>query len=332
MRFVLDHELFGRNGTDLALLGLFDICRRRLHRITVDQQHRPAMDQWLSGVNAQVARDCRELVVTSEKEEALRRSAFRARVGNVTDLVRSPPWLSIADAAALAEGPFRLFVEGPHVDRAFLQSMMTPAEKDHFADRVRRGLVDTRHCGGIDQIGSAVSSVASAPGASWQCFAMFDSDGLSPTSKSASAAAASSACEMSNVKHHCLERRMIENYLPIPALKAWASTAKRKQERKEKLDRVHAFEQLKPVQRHHFNLKKGFDGDRKRLQYDATAKRDASALYADLSASLSEILAHGFGNTIAGLFEGQVTEHQLRSDGCWQLMRPIIHELMSMVQ
>jgi len=80
--------------------------------------------------------------------------------------------------------------------------------------------------------------------------------------------------------------------------------------------------ELNNDQRHHYNFKQGFAGDEDR------PAPGAGELYNNLSAQAVAALERGFGPNIGDLFDGEtVTEQDLRRDGGWSEMNPVITEL-----
>lgn len=90
---------------------------------------------------------------------------------------------------------------------------------------------------------------------------MFDSDAREPGSPSPQASEICSLCSEIDLPHHMLRRRAIENYLPLEALEWWAERCLG-HPRQMRVGQVAAFAAMPPRLRHHYNLKKGFDGDR----------------------------------------------------------------------
>ncbi|NJL27903.1 MAG: hypothetical protein HC897_08385 [Thermoanaerobaculia bacterium] len=127
-------------------------------------------------------------------------------------------------------------------------------------------------------------------------FAVFDSDALAPGYPSKPSEDLRKSCTAALVPHHRLFRRNAESYLPVPALEAWAKKLPVAQ-REKQLRKVRAFAKLRADQRHHFNLKAGFDGDRVRLD-----REKGSLLFAHLHQPAYELLRAGFGREIANIF------------------------------
>ncbi|MFC7693838.1 hypothetical protein ACFQY5_34220 [Paeniroseomonas aquatica] len=103
---------------------------------------------------------------------------------------------------------------------------------------------------------------------------MFDSDALRPNVPSDQSERLKSKCLETGLPFHQLQRRSIESYLPLPALSGWAYN-----ERKYRAVRhpiFQAYSAMSKVQKHHYNLKNGFEADAKRQG------SNAGDLYEDL--------------------------------------------------
>ena len=119
-----------------------------------------------------------------------------------------------------------------------------------------------------------------------------------------------------------LRRREIENYLPQNVLRAWVHSRPGKRKRGKRRKRIfEAFLLLSPRQRHHFDMKLGFAA----LAHDAPAY---GALYADLQDAQVEALTRGFGTKIGELFDEEPAERDLRRDGGWDEMNPVVQSLI----
>jgi hypothetical protein len=126
-------------------------------------------------------------------------------------------------------------------------------------------------------------------------------------------------CLERRVPYHRLQRRAIENYLPVRALEAWAYLGTEKV-RTPRRRAVAAFASMSEAHRHHYNMKGGFERDR----------RDPSAGIPELYGELADHkdLQSGFANDIAVLFQERdfpIREEWLAKDGHQQ-------ETLDMVQ
>lgn len=137
-------------------------------------------------------------------------------------------------------------------------------------------------------------------------WALFDSDAREPGKPSPSSEELSQSCISRGLSHHRLSRRAIENYLPVKALEAWAYNSP-KNSRDGRRRSVKAFASMKPEQRHHYHMKKGFQADRKSGIPDLF---DPHSNHSDLQ--------RGFGEEVTSLFhqrEFPLREEWLLKDG-----------------
>jgi hypothetical protein len=124
---------------------------------------------------------------------------------------------------------------------------------------------------------------------------LFDSDAREPGKPSEQSEKLRSACDRAKVTHHQLRRRMIESYLPSQVLHLWAEQS-RGRERVERRKKAAAFAQMEPPQRHHYNMKGGFNTD----ENEEAPNRGISPLFDDWLAN--KYLREGFGRGITVLF------------------------------
>ncbi|MGE7199475.1 hypothetical protein [Brevundimonas naejangsanensis] len=179
--------------------------------------------------------------------------------------------------------------------------------------------------GGIGDLRKKVEDQVSAhPYRSVRYWALFDSDAPAPGIRSTEATLAANACVKSGIKHHVLDRRAIENYLPKGALYDWVSETPRKAaERRKKAD---AFYRLSPDQRAHFHVKSGFT--------KPPCEHERS-LFKEVSELDRATLASGVGKKVAELY-GTMDPRRLRSfvekEGSDKELRPAIAELIEMLR
>jgi hypothetical protein len=91
---------------------------------------------------------------------------------------------------------------------------------------------------------------------------LFDSDAREPGKPSEDSKVICGICRRERITCHQLVRREIENYLPQPALASWIKKSpKNRQARLQ--GTLDAFEEMSLFQRHHYNMRRGFEQDRK---------------------------------------------------------------------
>jgi hypothetical protein len=225
----------------------------------------------------------------------------------------NPRRLPLHQAIPILRRPLGLLVENKRNDGAFLRAVTPKPWRDHLLRALARGSVEIIHGGGADM---RPLLDASAQEQCLRLWALFDSDAREPGRPSTASEALRKACLQKGVAHHQLRRRAIENYLPVKALEAWIDTGPRDR-REDRRRRVAAFAAMDPEFRHHFNMKGGFERDR---------REGIPGFF--LPHADHRDLQSGFGREIAELFyEGrfQIAEEWLAKDGQYP-------ETLSMVQ
>jgi hypothetical protein len=283
---------------------LFSLSRfawEEKHRLFIVEDGSGAYQAWLDAY-PEVTREEWELVTDlSIRSEALEPSTLSILLSETEEadwgsIVAKVP---ISDGLNLLRAQFEVFVENARNDRAFLMSMATPEQRSKLAEHEAKDGVRFNGAGGIGEMKVLLETEryrrASARYLTWVAH---DSDALQPGAPSDQAQAVGNVCEALGLKHYMLERRAIENYLPLPSLEAWARSKPLK-----RLKLFRAYSRLSDQQRWHFNLKGGFHDDSPRAH-------EAGSLYDDLSEAAKISLATGFGKRIGELYgeDGAVTD------------------------
>lgn len=243
-----------------------------------------------------------------EEESLGSPSAIYLRIGEVAqaDWSSTPPRLPIETALRFLRKPLRLLVENRQNDGAFLRRVVPEPWRRKLLRSLDNGWVEIGHGGGSDMRSQILASTQDEALRLW---ALFDSDAREPGRPSPASEELRGVCLEKQVPHHRLQRRAIENYLPVRALEAWAYLGKgnvRAQRRRA----VAAFASMPEAHRHHYNMKGGFERDR----------RDPSAGIPELYGELADHkdLQSGFANDIAVLFQERdfpIREEWLAKDG-----------------
>jgi hypothetical protein len=280
---------------------------------------------WLAAQSRELRDEIELALELSAQAEALEPSHAAVEVVCTapSDYLATPLRVSLYDAQRFLESPFVILLEDERSDRAFLERMMTVEERRFFERRMQAGFVRVDHGGGVESMTRRITHEAAVSEMRHQRWVLFDSDAMRPRAPSVASDALRRACR--DITHHQLRRRYVESYLPHKALHGWASGQPRREVREERLARFRTFVAMTDDQRHHYNMKRGFEADAKRT--DATA----GDLYASVSQAARQVLAHGFDSDIAELFAGEsVTEADLRRDTAgWSELRPVIAGLLA---
>jgi hypothetical protein len=176
--------------------------------------------------------------------------------------------LPLREALLFLEAPLRVLLENARTDGAFLRAMLPQAHREALLQAEQRRWWECSNGGGCGEVRAWAQTHAPAQRPSHEAqawavsrhVAVLDSDARSPGVVSAQIQGVQQACEAAGVLVHVLERRCSENYLPLPALRRWAESV-HGQARSERLRRVNALGRLPRETRHHYNMKRGFDGD-----------------------------------------------------------------------
>lgn len=237
----------------------------------------------------------------------------------------TPPKLTLHDALRLLDRQFVVLLEDSITDRAFLLCVASREERRHVEHLERREHLRFDQGGGLGSMKRRImqerqQDSKAMPLTTW---VLFDSDALRPGQPSRDSERLRSECAEASVPYHQLQRRSIESYLPLQALRAWAERGGPQSADARRA--VRAFGKLTPDQRAHFNMKAGFEGDARRN--DATP----GDLYDGLPDHIRVPLAHGFGEDIAALFRDRevIRDSDLRADhAAWHELRSALRELI----
>ncbi|MFO0573740.1 MAG: hypothetical protein U1A78_07080 [Polyangia bacterium] len=328
MRVILSSELFIQTSRNLDVLALFQMGLEGRHRVEVEDELASAYTNWLAQRSSYERAECQTAISNSLSMSTLQPSAISVWVtgsGN-SDWKPDEPRLCLQDALDLLRRPTRVLLEDSVTDRAFLSCFLSRQERRFIDEREQHGWLHFEHGGGVPKMRATI--LRSRRQWRWchlNYFVLSDSDALQPGRPSKAVKELNKACGQ-KVKYHQLSRRSIENYLPRQALDWWKDRDSADRSRRTK---VRAFFRMSEPQRHHYNMKEGLAGDRPR----ATAGESAGDLYAAIEQSDRDALAEGFGPNVADLFSSApVTESDLRSDGSWPEMEPVVADLLTFLR
>ncbi|WP_437573407.1 hypothetical protein [Sorangium sp. So ce887] len=338
MIVIVEEAVFASGRTSsLELLALFHACLDDRHALLTDPPFAkgisPTIDDWLASL-PEALKDEAAFVLDEGASAASQRTsaAVRIRVGDVasSDLRSATPTVMLADALRLLHAPLRLLVENRRNDGAFLRKLAPPTWRRKFVEALERRWIELDNGGGLGELTATVNAAAREPREHMRLWVMFDSDARQPGQPSADARAALVACQAIKqpwpVPAHCLERRAIENYLPVQALFVWAELASGPE--KTRLRRcAEAFKQLNPSQRAHYNMKRGLWGELTSERQRSYIKQDSDVideaelppLFRGLPEDPRRHLLHGFGKDVGSLFHDEdsgirVVEDWLRKE------------------
>jgi hypothetical protein len=323
MKVILEASLFTHDTYlgDLVSISRFAVHER--HKIVVENDAGEEYASWLAGLPDSLRADWQQGIDFSVLNDAVIESRFTLRVAAVT----TPDWndtprVSLTTAIDFLSRPFVILLENGINDSHFLLAMCNSEEATFLRDFERRGYISFGNGGGITEIPRILDAyVPVRLGASMQYWVIFDSDARRPGEPSAQATSVIDKCIGLKVGWHALTRRARENYLPKNALRLW--TFSQRNRHHERL--FGAFLSLRDEQRFHYNMKKGFEGDRATVAL-------AGDLYDDVGEPSRKALANGFGTSIGDLFQTSVVLEDVQRDGARNEFEPVIGRLIQLIR
>ena len=261
---ILDHFLSGRH---LWEIGDVDAIKR---------------SPWLAGGD-RVARRNNEILEKCFVASATRPSGdLHAQLLSV-DLTGAPPHrLTPADGVTYLSSPAIVVVENEESDGAFLDALVHALDRAELWQALESRWIELDHAGGYGEIEKRLERYLSRTQGPPRVLVLADSDRLFPGHQTSTLTKIVEVCTRLGVPHVTLEKRAIENYLPVGAL-----------QRSNRRDCYQAFLKLDMVQRAHYGMKKGFPRD------DAgkvVVSAEQAALFQHVPAKVLDDLGGGFGS------------------------------------
>jgi hypothetical protein len=304
------------------------------HLIQTEPVHAEEIDNWLNQQYDKTRQLCQKILDLGLRNETNFSSDFQMATIRVCE-VEKPQWnvgknqtlhiLPLDKAVKFLYQPFTIFVENRRNDRAFLEAVATGWRKERLQQLLKNNIIEFNGGGGIGEVLKWVEEIAEMKEKCQRSFALFDSDALQPNEPSEQSKQVAAVCNQS-ILYHQLKRRAIENYLPYQALSIWMNVGvHQKIHGVSKRKLVEAFKQLSPEQRHHFNMKKGFDGDK---------SQNTGDFYDEIPNSVKRTLKRGFGDDIAELFKEKrfkIPDEWLYKDNLTKELNPILEQILSLV-
>lgn len=311
MRITIDTTLFLDDRHSVGLTNLLCGAVRRPHQLLVGPhgRDRVTFEHWLGRQGAGLHAPLRALLDRSLDPEFTRAPpevALRVSEADderVDDRGRNAT-VSLRRAIELTEMPLRLVLENGVNDAAFLRKAAPPGElRDWLEYAVAQRWIEFINGGG-----SFLHRLLASYGP-WQrlrAWALCDAEAWTPRSISGIdhrqvATFRTEAARAPRVPLEVLERRAIENYIPLSALKRWAHerSGTRREERQR---RAHFTEALTPLDarrpphtrfalRHHYHLERGFGAATDEIPPDYDDFRDDPALASGIGDEIKQIWA-----------------------------------------
>lgn len=325
MRVLLRPEVF-TSAYRLELHVLLWLGSTGRHRVVPEPLDAAQHVAWVEGLDEETRRLWNDMVRDSLEREMFAPAHWEIAVTVAT----RPAWalptplVPVGAAVDLLLMPYRIVLENNIHDRAFLLALCGRDEARALATAEERAWL-VFEMGGGSTVVPRIHEIRRSEALRRMVSALVDSDAMRPRlpgervedveGDQARSVRAAAGDMLTGVHLHVLQRRAIENYLPFVALRRWARGS---DERKGK---VEALKSLSDPQRHHFNMKKGFDGD------VPNAVR-AGALYEGLPASVRDRLKTGFESDVARLFTRAVAVEDV-DDAARAELREFVKDILA---
>jgi hypothetical protein len=337
VRIIIEADVFsGERSTEDhgALLSLFHIGLDGHHTVEIDPEDSSTFARWVDAREGETREMCKRARARGIKQRARKRRRQEIRVAKI----QAPSWndrrLPPMVALGVVRRPLVLLLENARNDRKFL-GVLTRLRRDFDFERlVREGLVDPQTNGGIGENRKWLEEHGHRPELALRYWLMCDSDARRgwerPMDGSipkgiGDAEELAECCREHGVRLHILERRAIENYLPLPAIERWSAAGS------DRAERYRALARLTPEQRHYYNMKRGFAQD---VLNHKQAGREGD-LYGGLDPQVKQTLDRGIGSDIADLFQEKdgfrILERWLVNDGQEDEAREIVDAIMELI-
>ncbi len=188
------------------------------------------------------------------------------------------------EAKRCLDEPLHVFVENAGSDGAFIEAMIHAFGRRELTDAHTEGWWKIEHSGGFGEVEKRVEDVRSRITGIARLFVLTDSDSHYPDHETATVRKIERYCISNDIPFHILEKRTIENYLPVSVLNHVP-----RQHRKT----YQAFLHLTQKQRDYYDMKNGFDETDERGH--TIPPEDQKNLFSNVRRQILDDLAGGFG-------------------------------------
>ena len=197
--------------------------------------------------------------------------------------------LQPAHAKKCLEAPAYVLVENSESDGSFLDAMISCFNRQQLQDAQTEVWWHYEHLGGFGEIEKRLNELLGRTIGPPRIFVVADSDSEYPGYVSPSAATIRKTCEKYNIPFAILNKRKIENYIPLSLLH-YANN----------ITTFRAFKKLTQEQRDYYEMKHGFRlAANGKIEISATQ----SGLYAGIHKHVRRNLCGGFGKNVYELFK-----------------------------
>lgn len=294
MRVILEADLFEQTtpGVTRDLVQLLTMAYHDRHFLELDPLDDPRFERWLSRHDEELQHDIRERIGLDLALSANRAATRVVRIASQGPSRWASPEsrLTLADALKFIRRPLKVYLENGRNDRRFLFAIAGRSMAAELQRLEEDGAFEVVNGGGLPELHQILATLPQKDQVG--SFAIFDSDALLPGRPSQDAKKLQKHCKRWQMTYHCLSRRTAENYLPVAAIEFWAKNEEQKK-------KARALRRLKPDElRYHFNLRKGFNGDRR----NAERPPGLDVFYAEVNEDDLRTLESGFGPNVGEAF------------------------------
>jgi hypothetical protein len=236
MRAILDATIFQQTHLqDLALLECFALARAGRHVILSHSSVNPMIERWIDTQAPSLQEELRAILEMSQLRDA---NLSAARTITLIAGLHSD-WpnarLCLQDAVRLLREPLHILLENARNDLAFLRRLAPPDHRRALEDAIAQGWVVIDQGGGLSEIQQIIDLITQRDALPHHRFlrcrlwVLFDRDShrddrALPSADSQALLDALAPTHLDDPWHidaQRLERRAIENYLPLDSLWRW---------------------------------------------------------------------------------------------------------------
>lgn len=319
----ISNEIFEDARVSDPIIHLLELSKAGRFYLSAEDEASAEFLAWLARQQQETQVGWRIMADWSDLDQAsYRMQSVIVVAGDTDDWKSDPPRLSLRTASALGARTFDIVVENQRNDRAFLLAFAGES-KGLLQGLEAANTIRFAGAGGITEMKPIIGDQYSKRvDRKLKVFALFDSDGERPGHLSKQAEATQAETMKHGISFHCLERRAIENYLPLPAVFDFAGRRPSRPQRLALLEIADAFKSLNAEQKAHFPMKNGLP----KIPTEAQAE-----LYADVHSDRRATLVKGFTDNLAEMY-GEVHEPklsgQIEADGAKDEVRRAIQAIL----
>lgn len=257
MRYKFCDRVFSKKSNDLSILFfLHESVNGRLY-LDLEDVEGLHYNEWRTRTPQEYIESWDLMLEWSVRDAAVYPTTFV-----VVDDIAQSAWdpvsrLNLHDASTLARCGFSIIIENGRNDRAFILSMIDRSTRGYLLHLESIGVLRFQGVGGVGEIKAYLEEIVNRkPNKAHSYFVMIDSDADAPGMISNAAKQIYQICGAAQVPFYCLEKRSIENYIPVPTLFDYIGDVKRSF-RPYLRDLANALKKISADQRAHFPMKSG---------------------------------------------------------------------------